>query len=124
MPMPKREIDEATIEEMASKGLTNEEIVSILKCSNTTILRYKEALVLGRANLRMSLRRRQVQIALEAEPKLAITMLIWLGKQYLGQADTNKLGGIDGWLIPVPVEVTNARSKLAAKLRERTAPAS
>jgi DNA-binding CsgD family transcriptional regulator len=124
MPMPKREIDEETIEEMASKGLTNGEIVSILKCSNTTILRYKEALALGRANMRMSLRRRQVQIALEADPKIAITMLIWLGKQYLGQSDKNKLGGIDGWTIPIPVEVTDARSKLAAKLSERTSPAS
>ena len=113
------EILPKTIEEMASKGLTPDEMAGILRCSKTTLYKFSDAIELGKANLRMSLRRRQVDIALNAEVKLAITMLIWLGKQYLGQADKNEMGGMDGK--PIPVEVTDARSKLAAKLSERTA---
>ena len=32
-------------------------------------------------------------------------MLIWLGKQYLGQKDKNELGGPDGAPIPVSMAV-------------------
>ena len=113
------EILPKTVEDLAAIGCTNEEMAGILRCSKSTLLKFGDALELGRANLRGSLRRRQTDIALNAEVKLAITMLIWLGKQYLGQADKNEMGGMDGK--PIPVEVTDARSKLAAKLSERTA---
>ena len=107
-----------TVADLARIGCTNQDITRILRCSPATLVKFSDALEEGRANLRMSLRRRQCDIALNAEPKLAITMLIWLGKQYLGQADKNELGGLGDK--PIPVEVTDARSKLIAKLGERT----
>ena len=117
MPKLQRDITDEIIEELGSVGLTIEEIASCLHASNSTILAHKEAYERGKNHLRQSLRRRQVEIALGADKKLALTMLIWLGKQYLGQADKNEMGGMDGK--PIPVEVTDARSKLAAKLSER-----
>ena len=100
------EILPKTIEEMASKGLTNDEMAGILRCSKTTLLKFGDAIELGRSNLRMSLRRRQVDIALNAEVKLAITMLIWLGKQLLGQVDKaeTKHVGEDGDALKIVVE--------------------
>ena len=113
----KRDISPEVIEELGSVGLTIEEIASCLHTSNSTIMRFKEDYERGKNHMRQSLRRRQVEIALGEDKKLALTMLIWLGKQYLGQADKNEMGGMDGK--PIPVEVTDARSKLAAKLSER-----
>ena len=41
----------------------------------------------GRATLKRRLRRKQLELALEGDK----TMLIWLGKQMLGQVDTPKV---------------------------------
>lgn len=72
-----------------------EEIGSILGCSvNTLERRFGDVIEKGRSNLRMSLRREQVRLALGGDR----TMLIWLGKQLLGQRDTQQMehsGGVE-----------------------------
>jgi hypothetical protein len=50
---------------------------------NTLRYNFSEELTKGRAALNMSLRRAQINTALSGNP----TLLIWLGKQYLGQSD-------------------------------------
>ena len=48
---------------------------------------YPEVILKGRARLRQSLRRAQIKAALNGNA----SMLVWLGKQYLGQRDTRDI---------------------------------
>lgn len=70
---------------LASIGCKDREIADWFGIDNNT-LRYNFSveLVKGRESLKQSLRRTQLGVALNGNA----TMLIWLGKQYLGQSDT------------------------------------
>jgi hypothetical protein len=84
MPRPKVDIDEDQVEEMAAIGCTVAEIAGIVGCSPRTVERRAAAPVArGRARLNLSLRRRQIEMAMGGNA----SMLIWLGKQLLGQRD-------------------------------------
>ena len=83
---PKKKIDYKTVEKLANIQCTQEEIAQILEVSARTLQRdekfcriYKK----GMDNGRMALRRLQWQGAESGNT----TMLVWLGKQYLGQKD-------------------------------------
>ncbi len=79
-----RDISEQ-IEEMAGYGLTNIEIANVLGIDDSTLGRnYENILTKGRANLKMKLRKAQIDAALKGNT----VMLIWLGKQILGQTET------------------------------------
>ncbi len=78
------------VRNLASIQCTDEEIAAGIGCSQDTLARGRKrdqeldaAIIEGRANGRMSLRRAQYQKALDGNP----TMLIWLGKQVLGQRE-------------------------------------
>ena len=93
MARPRKEIDEDKLEQLASLGLSNAEIAAVLDVSHDTIERnYRETLDWGRNKRNASLRRKQYEIAMVGNP----TMLIWLGKQFLGQSDKNEVTGADG----------------------------
>jgi DNA-binding CsgD family transcriptional regulator len=80
----KKNIEEKTIQKLASYGLTNKEIAEALGYDDNTLKRKFEIfLIKGRANLKVRLKRKQIQVAMQGN----VTMLIWLGKQYLGQAE-------------------------------------
>jgi len=83
--MAKKEIPiEKQVEKLASYGLTNKEIAEALGYDDTTLKRkFENFLTKGKANLRQRLKRKQIDVALGGN----VSMLIWLGKQYLGQAD-------------------------------------
>lgn len=83
--MAKKEIPiEKQVEKLASYGLTNKEISEALGYDDTTLKRkFENFLTKGKANLRQRLKRKQIDVALGGN----VSMLIWLGKQYLGQAD-------------------------------------
>lgn len=84
MARPKKDIKAAEVEKLAGIGCTNEEIGTLVGCSVDTLTRrFADVLKKGRENMRMSLRRQQFKKATEGNT----TMLIWLGKQYLGQTD-------------------------------------
>ena len=75
---------EITIQKLASYGLTNKEIAEALGYDDNTLKRNFEIfLIKGRANLKERLKRKQISVAMQGN----VTMLIWLGKQYLGQAE-------------------------------------
>ena len=75
---------EKQIEKLSSYGLTNKEIAEALGFDDTTLKRKFEIfLIKGRVNLKQRLKRKQIQVAMSGN----VTMLIWLGKQYLEQAD-------------------------------------
>ncbi len=71
-------------------ALTQEEIAAVCDCSIDTIQRnYKAAWTRGQVMMKASLKRRQFQVAMGGH----VTMLIWLGKQHLGQRDNLDLSG-------------------------------
>ncbi len=112
MARPQKEatLTEAQIEKLAAYGCTDEEIATLAEMSETELKRsFGPLLKKGRSNLRERLRSAQVKKALghfyEKEDKdgnIEIyttppdnTMLIWLGKQYLGQSDKTETKNVD-----------------------------
>ncbi len=82
-------IDLDQIEKLAQIGATQHEMAHFLGVSPATIEsrlqrpEFRAAWDRGQANLKLSLRRQQVKLADTGN----VTMLIWLGKQLLGQSD-------------------------------------
>jgi hypothetical protein len=90
---PRLNLDESQVRELAAIACTYEEIASVMKCSTKVLQRRYGALIEeGRQEGRASLRRKQFEVASSGNP----TMLIWLGKQWLGQRDSLELGGPGG----------------------------
>ncbi len=88
MARPQKEINAEQVQKLAAIGCTDKEIADIVGCSHDTLTRrFKEDLAFGRANGRTSLRRKQWEVALSGN----VTMLIWLGKQQLGQSDKQEI---------------------------------
>lgn len=98
---PKMEFDLKTVEKLGQLHCTESELGAFFNCSTETISRrmvneesfevaYKKGWDMGN----VSLRRKQFELAIAGN----ITMLIWLGKQFLGQKDkmeqTNKNIGL------------------------------
>lgn len=85
MGRPKKEIDAAKVKKLAGMGLTVEEIAAVLECNKRTLeRRFVAVLKEGRQRRNASLRRRQFTVAMKG----SVPMLIFLGKQYLGQRDS------------------------------------
>ena len=89
MARPKKyDIDPKQVEKLAGYGCTNTEIAGVYGCSADLIDKsYSEFLTKGRANLKKRLRKAQLDAALSGNS----TMLIWLGKQMLGQVDKQEV---------------------------------
>jgi AraC-like DNA-binding protein len=90
---PAPEIDWETVDKLCQLQCTSEEIGSVLNISTDTLSRrcrkkfktsFAEYIAEKRLGGRVSLRRAQWSKALK---ETNTTMLIWLGKQYLGQTD-------------------------------------
>jgi len=85
---PRKEISAAEVEKLASIGCTQEEIGRVKGVSVATLHRnYADAYQKGFATMQMSLRRKQVSAARGG----SVAMMIWLGKQYLGQSDKHEV---------------------------------
>jgi hypothetical protein len=88
MARPKKQIDPEQVKKLAAINCSHEEIGAVLGCSPDTLeRRFAAAIKEGRAQGRMSLKRKQFDLAMSGN----VTMLIWLGKQLLGQADKQEL---------------------------------
>lgn len=75
---------------MAAIGCTIDEIGGVLGCTGRTIeKRCHPQLERGWAKMKVSLKRRQWKIAHDGKGNVG--MLIWLGKQYLGQSEKNEI---------------------------------
>lgn len=115
-----RDIDPDVVRRLAEIGCTIEEMMAILGCDNELLIhRFRAEVEQGFAKTKASLRRTQLRTALGDADKDVHpnpTMLIWLGKQYLGQADKGELTGRDGG--PIEVNVADARAELERKIDE------
>ena len=84
MGRPKLTIDAKLVEELASVGCTIDEIARVVGCCRDTLAnRFSANLDKGKSEGKTRLRKAQWSAAMGGN----VTMLIWLGKQYLGQAD-------------------------------------
>lgn len=85
MARPKLVIDGELVRSMAEIQCTQEEIAHVVGCSVDTLSRRGFAEIIKKAaeGGKSSLRRQQWAKAMDGNS----TMLIWLGKQYLGQTD-------------------------------------
>ena len=116
MARPAKPIDLRQVEELARIGCTDEDMAAVLGVSVDTIQRRKRSsaefrgvIEKGRASLRNSLRRLQVKKALEGNT----TLLIWLGKQLLGQSDRQRaeLTGARGEPLPPQAVIYLSRGR-------------
>ena len=90
MSRAKIEFDLKMLEGLASIHCTDEEIASVFGCSRRSVVRakttrkdFRDAYNRGRDKGKTALRRLQWQKADSGN----VPMMIWLGKQWLGQAD-------------------------------------
>ena len=116
MARPKIQINWGQVEKLAMLQCTEKEIASFCGISVDTLRRRKEFCLLHKKGMeegRMSLRRLQWKKAQDGNT----TMLIWLGKQYLGQSDKQELTGKDGKsLVPdIKFEVIDKEAKEATE---------
>ena len=82
---PKIEIDEELLYKLATIHCTMKEMSDILEVSQDTLKRnFAHIIDKGKSDGKMRLRRKQVEVAMSGNH----TMLIWLGKQMLGQSDS------------------------------------
>jgi hypothetical protein len=109
MARPRKTIDLKELEKLCMMQCTDEEIAAWFGVSRDKIIRRKEingfcgAYENGKHLGKVSLRRLQWQAAQKGN----ITMLIWLGKQILGQRDNLALTGDSGTpLIPRKYKIT------------------
>lgn len=81
---PRKEIDADGVRKLAAIGCTQSEVAEYFGCAQSTIsTNFRSEFSLGAAQSRISLRRWQFKRAQAGSD----TMLIHLGKQYLGQAE-------------------------------------
>lgn len=84
MARPRLQINEEQVKSLAGINCSLAEMAAVLDCSVDTLTRrYAEVIEKGRDTGRMSLKRKQWEVAMSGN----VTMLIWLGKQNLGQTD-------------------------------------
>lgn len=93
MARPPLEIDEKLVEGLARIHCTYEEIASVVGCSTDTLARrFADLIEQGRQQGKTSLRRKQYEVAMSGDR----AMLIWLGKQLLGQSERQEITGANG----------------------------
>ena len=116
MGRPLIPIDAEEVLKLAQLGCKNDEIADFFGCSAQTIeSRFQPELDKGRSELKISLRRLQIQAA----EKGNVVMMIWLGKQLLGQIDRSQ---IDISKIPDEVFIEEAKRRYDESIRSTTPP--
>lgn len=78
----KKIVPQPEVEHLASLGCTDRDIAEYFGVSESTLrYNFSSELIKGRHQLKTSLRQAQLRVALDGNP----TMLIWLGRNVLGQ---------------------------------------
>lgn len=111
MARPLKVIDERQVEQLASIQCSLDEMAAVLGCERTTLhRRFATVIKKGREQGKSSLKRAQYKSAMDGNP----TLLIWLGKQYLGQRDEQYLKG-DGMtpIFNITINKEHPKNRLA-----------
>ena len=84
---PLIDIQPEMVEKLASIGCTGDEIATVLGCCRDTLYaRFSDSLKKGQHQAKVALRHMQWQAATSGN----VTMQIWLGKNILGQSNTQE----------------------------------
>lgn len=84
MARPKKEISEEQVIKLAEINCSYSEMAAVLGCDESTLTRrFAQVIQKGREGGKMSLKRKQYEVAMSGN----VSMLIWLGKQTLGQSE-------------------------------------
>jgi hypothetical protein len=104
--VPKQlKVDEKKVYDLAYRGLSGREIAVIVGCDEKSLRnRYKKSLLLARAQRHLKLYDAQWQSAMAGNP----AMLIWHGKNELGQTDKQEVKTAGDVKIEVVYRKTNA----------------
>ena len=103
MARPKADIDEEQLKTLAAINCSYAEMAAVLGCDESTLTRrFAQVIRQGRETGKMSLKRKQYEIAMKGN----VTMLIWLGKIMLDQRDPS-------------FEMKNYEQKLEGKTKEQ-----
>lgn len=100
---PRKDVNPELVEALARIQCTDDEIAAVLKIAVSTLQNFRAVIKTGREHGKQSLKRMQFKAAEEGNAAL----LIWLGKQYLGQKDkveTEHTGNGGG---PIAVSVSH-----------------
>lgn len=107
MARPKKPVNEELVYDLASIMCTNDEIATICKVSKDTIeRRFAATIKEARENGRSTLRRWQWNACKKGNTAL----LIWMGKQHLGQKDRHEVAGDEA--NPIQIKIDAQDSKL------------
>ena len=91
---PPKTAEPQTIIQFAAKGLTTQKIAALCNMGDSTLrAKYQAELEKGRILRNSTLQERQFEVALNgahSKEHANPTMLIWLGKQWLGQTDKSE----------------------------------
>lgn len=99
------------ITDLAAIGHTAEEIAVIIGIHPTTITKnYRDVYLKGLAGMKTSLRRKQFEVATEGKGN--VTMLIWLGKQYLGQSDEGMTSDVLDDVVEIRINQLQIKKKV------------
>lgn len=110
-------IDIEQVKQWARAGATQQEIAQRLKIGHRTLKRflshseYRDEYDAAVAELKISLRTKQVALALNG----SAAMCIWLGKQLLGQKDRSEFGGPDGTPLLATLDAAIAKYRARSK---------
>jgi hypothetical protein len=126
---PRVEFDLEDLEELASKGNSNETIARLLKVDKATLQRriadtpeVADAIANGRAQVENKLRTVQLETAYAVGLPGSATLQIWLGKQLLGQRDIRavEVSGRDGGPLELQADLRPVlEEKLARFIKSR-----
>jgi hypothetical protein len=113
---PEKSIDLQELEKLCALQCTQVDLACWFDVSLSTIERrqrdseFAAVMARGYARGRVSLRRKQMQLAEQGNP----AMLIWLGKQYLGQRDTvdQTIGAPGGGPAKIEIVRVTARTEI------------
>ena len=84
----KYDIDPKEVEKLASYGMTNVQIADFFGCSKQLLSdNYRTYIAKGKLETIKNLRKAQIDVALGGN----VSMLIWLGKQMLGQSEKQEV---------------------------------
>jgi hypothetical protein len=109
---PRKEFDLKQVEAFGKLGLTGVEMASLLGTTNVTIshrmtegTEFFKAYQLGFSDLKKSIRRKQIAVALNT------ALLIWLGKQILGQVEGPTTAVNVAYTKPEPAPLTHQQMR-------------
>jgi hypothetical protein len=106
MARPIKKIDEGQLLKLAAINCSYAEMAAILDVNESTLTRrYAQVIEKGREQGKMSLKRKQYEIAMGGN----VTMLIWLGKIILNQVEKKE---IDHVVTRIPLTIASDEQDL------------